>query len=423
MLERIDSRTRRWQRAFAALFCCLLTASVFAQTAETAPAESGANLDVALITFGPGEVVWERFGHNAIEVRDAAAGTARLYNYGMFDFAQENFFVNFARGRMLYRIAAGDPAEEYPVYVDEGRWIVRQQLNLTPAQRAKLAEFLDVNARPENAQYRYDYFRENCSTKVRDALDGAVGGAIKAQLISPSRGFSYRMDADRLMRPDTALMLAIDAGLGPYADQRLSYWDESFVPMEFMRHVREIKLADGAGNTIPLVADETVLNKGRLADPQEFPPRWTWAALAIGVFAALALLGLARARAVPLARIAFAGTAGVVALVCGVGGLVLLGLWMLTEHASAWRNENLLLLNPLCLLLLPAWFGAFRRRWQPSRFARRIAATVAFCAVLAWFVKILPGFVQDNWLWIALLLPIHIALALGIAQISPRRHS
>ena len=293
---------------------------------------------------------------------------------------------------------------------------------MTPAQRAKLADYLEWNARPENAQYRYDYFRSNCSTRVRDALDQALGGAIKAQLIAPSRGFTYRMDADRLMRPDTALMLGIDAGLGPYSDQRLSYWDESFVPMEFMRHAREITLRDDGGNAIPLVANETLLNKGRLPDPQEFPPRWTWAALATGITAALILLGLARARASAAARIAFATGASLIAFVCGLGGVVLIGLWAFTEHLSAWRNENLLLLNPLCLLLLPAWLGAFRQRWRPSRFAKRIVIAVALCAMLAWFVKILPGFVQDNTFWIALLLPVHLALALSLTQMAvPRR--
>jgi hypothetical protein len=397
-----------------ALLCLVLSAfcaSTKAQAIDESVRPPGSNLSIALITFGPGEEVWERFGHNAIEVRDGETGAGLLYNYGMFDFAQENFFLNFARGRMQYRIAVDDPDEEYPAYVAEGRWIVRQELNLTPVQRVKLAQYLQWNARPENAQYRYDYFRANCSTRVRDALDEVLGGAIKAQLISSSRGFTYRMDVDRLMRPDPALMLGIDAGLGPYADRRLSSWDESFVPMEFMRHVREIAVPDASGKTIPLVVNEMVLNPGHLPDPQEFPPRWTWRALAAGILAALILLGLARSRDHAAARIVFATCASVFAFICGVGGLVLIGLWVCTEHVSAWRNENLLLLNPLCLLLLPAWLGAVRKRWQPSRAATRIAGVVAVCAVLAWFVKILPGFTQDNYFWIALLLPPHLVLA------------
>jgi len=406
--------------SFVLAALCIVPA---ARADEPAPAaaEPGANLTVSVYTFGPGEEVWERFGHNAIEIRDRSTGRAILYNYGIFDFEQENFFVNFARGLMTYRIAADDPAGELPNYVAEGRWIVRQELAFTPAQRAKLADFLAWNAREENAQYRYDYFRANCSTRVRDALDQALDGAIKSQTIAPSRGFTYRMDADRLMRPDLAIMLLIDAGLGPFADQRLSYWDESFVPMEFMRHLREIKVRDAAGNAIPLVASETEVARARIADPPEFPSRWTWQALALGIAFALGFIALARAGSHAGARVLLATLGTTLCLALGVAGLVLAGLWSLTDHVSAWRNENLLLLDPLCLLLLPAWFGAFRARWRPSRFAARIAFVVAVFAALAWFVKILPGFRQDNVFWIALLLPIHVASALVLASASERR--
>ncbi len=415
-------RSRNLRLLAGAWFALLLALTGPATAADPLPTDTqptDSNLDVSLLTFGPGEEVWERFGHNANEYRDRTTGTARLYNYGIFDFSQENFFVNFARGLMTYRAAAGDPADELPPYIAEGRWIVRQDLNLTPAQRAKLADFLEWNVRPENAQYRYDYFRANCSTRVRDALDQALGGAIKAQTIAPSRGFTYRMDADRLMRPDPAIMLAIDAGLGPYADQRLSYWDESFVPMEFMRHVREVKVLDEAGELVPLVASETELAQARIANPPEFPANWIWAALGIGLAAALILFCLARLRVHAWARVVFASVACLCALVLGLAGLVLAGLWLFTDHVSAWRNENLLLFNPLCLLLLPAWLAAFGRRWRPSAFARNLARAIALCAVLAWFVKILPGFIQDNRLWIALLLPLHAAFAM-ILSLDPR---
>jgi hypothetical protein len=400
-------------RAFLALAALFCAPPLGAQ--EPAP-EPGANLEVALITFGPGEEIWERFGHNAIEIRDRSTDQARWYNYGIFDFAQQNFFLNFARGLMTYRIAEGDPADELPEYLAEGRWIIEQRLDLTPPQRAQLAEFLAWNARPDNAQYRYDYFTANCSTRVRDALDAAVGGAIKAQTIAPSRGFTFRMDADRLMRPDPAVMLAMDAGLGPYADRRLSFWDESFIPMEFMRHMRTIQVPDETGKLRPLVARETQLAAARLADPPTFAPDWVWRALAVGIASGLLLLGLANLRGRGWARLPFAAIASAVALTLGIGGMVLLGLWTLTDHASAWRNENLLLFNPLCLLLLPCWLGAFRARWHPSQFAWRVAMTIAFCAALAFFLKIFPAFPQDNRFWIALLLPLHLAFALVLTR-------
>ena len=132
------------------------------------------------------------------------------------------------------------------------------------------------------------------------------------------------------------------------------------------------------------------------------------------------LLGLASLRRQAGARSILATIAGATALVLGVGGLVLVGLWALTDHVSAWRNENLLLFNPLCLLLLPCWLGVFRARWHPSRFAWRIAMAIAFCAALAFFTKIFPAFAQDNRFWIALLLPLHLALALVLTQARSR---
>jgi len=422
--DECSSSTSPWsrrhvRRCFAALLCAVFLAGggLHAQ-ALVAATSAGADLDVSLYTFGPGEETWERFGHNAIEIRDRTSGKALLYNYGIFDFGQKNFFLNFARGLMTYRIAAGDPDDELPLYVAEGRWIVRQELNLTPAQRAQLAAFLADNARPENAEYRYDYFTANCSTRVRDALDAAVGGAIKAQTIAPSRGFTYRMDANRLMRPDGAVMLAMDAGLGPFADQRLSYWAESFVPMELMRHVRDIRVADESGNSRPLVAREQRIAAARLADPPEYAPDWMWRALAAGIAIGLAVLGLSRLRRNFAARTLFATFTSVAAIVLGASGVVLIGLWLLTDHVSAWRNENILLFNPLCLLLLPAWFGAWRARWQPSQRAVRIAVAVAACAGLAFFVKVFPAFPQDNRFWIALLLPLHVAFALSLLSAS-----
>jgi hypothetical protein len=405
---------RRGRRPLAPLLWILLLFPLF--THAQLPASPGSDLDVALVTFGPGEEIWERFGHNAILIRDRSANTERLYNYGMFDFAQENFWLNFARGRMRYRIVVSTPDDDYPVYIDEGRWIVQEDLNLAPAQRAKLRDFLDWNARPENAQYSYEYFSANCSTRVRDALDDAVGGAIHEQLVAPSRGFTYRMDADRLMRAQPALMLAMDVGLGPFADRRLSYWDESFVPMEFMRHLRDVRVRDASGQLAPLVARETQIAKARVPEPPDFPSQWFWQALGLGIGFALALLALARARAYAWVRASFATLASAMALTLGLCGLVLLALWTLTEHISAWRNENLLLFNPLCLLLLPAWLGAFRRNWQPSQFAQRTALVIAALAGLGFFLKVFPAFAQDNYLWIALLLPVHVALALSLRR-------
>lgn len=390
-----------------ALVFLLLSPAVPAANLHTEP---GSQLEISLLTFGPGEIYWERFGHNAIRVIDHAAETDIAYNYGIFDFAEKDFVLNFVRGHMRYRIAANDTASDIAFYAQEGRWIVEQKLNLAPMQRAALLAFLETNRQPENAYYRYDYFVDNCSTRVRDALDRALDGALHGALVARSRGFTYRMHADRLMAPDFALMLGIDAGLGPFADRRLSAWEDSFVPMALMEHLRDLRIGDA-----PLIASETRLSPSRLTEPAYLPPALRWPFFVIGITVAMSLIVLAR-RAPHL----FAVAATLIALVCGIAGLVLAALWGLTDHRSAWRNENLLLLNPLCLLLLPTWWQLRRSGAHVGPFGRALAWLIVVLAAFALFAKILPWFEQDNRAWIALLLPLHVALLLAVERCSRR---
>ena len=393
-----------WLRG-AAVACALLTCPTF--SAAQALPTTGDNLEISLVTYGPGEIYWERFGHNAIVVHDVSTGRAVSYNYGMFDFEQDDFFVNFLRGRMMYQIGAFDFDQEYPLYIDEGRSVEQQVLDLAPASRLELSEFLANNAKPENASYRYDYFVSNCSTKLRDALDTVLDGAIREQTEGRSRGYTFRLDGLRLTAPDRWLMLAIDLGLGPYADQRLDFWRESFVPMTLASVVSTITLPDGR----PLVSNQRILAESRVAEPPVLPPDLKPLFAALGLAVAVGLTALQATRRSAFSRIAFASTATLLSLGCGIGGFVLIGLWGFTEHQSAWRNENLLLLNPLCLLLLPTWIGAFRRVWTVSPRAQILAWTILFCAAVGLFLKVLPSFVQANLHWILLILPIHLALA------------
>lgn len=381
--------------------------------AQSATAEPivAATLEVSLLTFGPGQIYWERFGHNAIVIRDPASGESVSYNYGMFDFEEEDFFLNFLRGRMVYQIAAENPDDEIVYYSSEGRSVTRQILRLSAQQAQALKTHLDSNLLAENRDYRYDYFTSNCSTRVRDALNEALGGSLKLQMTSPSRGYTYRMLADALTSPDPLLMGVIDIGLGPFADQRLSYWKDSFVPMELMAHLREMTIDDANGESLPLVKSEELLAKARLATPPALPPdlRWPFFGLGLGLGGLMLLLSLRREST--FARRSFCVLAVLISLLCGLAGLILAGLWGLTEHQSAWRNENLLIFSPLCLLLLPTWWRSARASARVSRFARIVALAIALLAGFGLFSKILSNFPQANLGWILLLLPTHLVLA------------
>ena len=394
-----------------ALICVLALCCPLLQAQAPAP-----RLQVSLLTFGPGDIYWERFGHNAIVIRDLGTGDAVSYNYGIFDFEEADFFVNFLRGRMRYQIAANGAQDDIDHYIADGRSITEQVLRFTEAQALALKRDLDTNLLPENRHYRYDYFTSNCSTRVRDALDRALGGALHAQMISQSRGYTYRLLADALTSPDALLMGAIDIGLGPFADQRLSFWHDSFVPMQLMSHLRDMTVLDTQGNRTALVLEERVLADARLPAPPALPPDLRWPFLGLGLAFAGLLLTLSARRGSRWARNGFSASALLFSMACGLVSLIMLGLWAFTEHVSAWRNENLLVFSPLCLGLLPTWWRSMRATWTPSAFSRWLATAIALLALFALFSKILSSFPQANLHWILLLLPAHLALAHSIIR-------
>lgn len=368
----------------------------------TAP---GANLEVSLITYGPGDTYWERFGHDAIELRDTADGQAISFNYGVFDFDESGFLLNFARGRMHYLMDAAPTSIDESYYVQAGRSITRQRLALTPAQAAALRDFLLWNLRPEHARYDYDYYTDNCSTRVRDALDKALGGVLKARLDYAPGGLTYRQQTDRLMSNQPWLMVLLDLGLGPYADHPLSAWQESFLPMVLQQNVRTLKVDDGHGGTRPLVSDERIISPNRLdAPPPTAPDLRGPLAIAGLLFAGILLLCR---RSWPIG-VALLGT--VYMTLAGAVGLLLIALWTLTTHHSAWANANLLLFNPLAFALIGALWRA-RRGVVAGRRVDALLLIQLFALLLALGLHLLPGVVQQNQPWLLFALPVWLALA------------
>lgn len=376
----------------------------------------GENLEISLITYGPGAIYWERFGHNSIEIRDEASGEAVSFNYGVFDFDERGFLLNFARGRMHYMINAELADDEQRSYIEEGRSVIRQRLSLSAAQAAELRDFLLWNLRPENVRYDYDYLIDNCSTRVRDALDGVLDGQLRRQLTGRPGSMTYRQQIARLMSPQPWLMLLMDLGLGPFADQPLNAWQESFLPVVLHDELRSVRIGDGHGGSRLLVAAEQRVAPDRLPAPRLRSPDLALPLAVAGVVIAV-LLVAARRRA----RLTAAVLGSLYVIFAGVVGVFLLGLWMLTLHHAAWKNANLLVFHPLAFALLrPVWRGLGGA--PASRVALgllRLQLAAAAIAVLLHCFS--PGFPQQNQPWLLFSIPIWSALAwnLGVGQRTP----
>jgi len=387
---------------------------------EAAP-ERGSELTVYLMTMGPGSMVWERFGHNAIWIRDDGRGTDIAYNYGMFSFQQDAFVLRFIRGHMDYWMEGFDAFLTAAAYMRDDRSVWAQELNLTPAQRADLQDFLEWNARPENAFYRYDYYRDNCSTRVRDALDRVLGGQIEEQTGGLPSGTTYRAHTASLTADDPVIYTGLMAGLGQPVDREISVWEEMFLPMMLREHARRITVDDGHGGRVPLVRSEQAIFTGSRAEELPDPPGRLSLFLALGLALGGTLYAAGRyAHRRRGARVVFGVLGSFWSLLAGTLGVVLLGLWAFTDHATSYRNENLFFFSPLLLPLVGLVPAAIRGLRGTRRAAYAISGTVAVISLLGLLAGFLPPFFQMNGELVALALPVNLALAAACRELSLR---
>ncbi len=346
-----------------------------------------------LVTFGPGEIYFERFGHNAIWLREPAVGLDHTFNFGNFDFEQEDFFLHFMRGRMLYFSVAQPAKWDFDLYRQENRSIRAQKLNLTEPQYQQLRDFLLDEIQVENREYRYDYYLNNCSTRIRDALDFALDGALRVRTGQVPAKLNFRDQTRRLTEMQFWVYLGLETSLGFPVDRAISRWDEMFIPMVVADEIAAMS-AQTAGTGEPLVGLDTMFYTSTLAAPNETPvPVW-YRYLLTG----LAITGLAWLSGKFMPRVWLNGLCRAWVLVSATMGLALAALWWLTDHAAARDNANLLVLNPLVLLaLLPA-------------LQRPGAVVLAAGNLLAFVLLFLPEH-QYNLDVLAIFTPVNLAVA------------
>jgi hypothetical protein len=396
--------------------------------AEPAPPPAPSPLRISVLTFGPGDHPFFKFGHDAIWVHDPSEGSDRVYNFGTFSFSPR-VIVDFLHGRMTYWLSVSSLATTMASYQAENRSIRVQELRLDPEIARVLRERLDVNAQPQNRAYKYDYFLDNCSTRVRDAIDWATGGRLHGMGRTPAR-LTLRDQALRMTASYVPLYLAIDLVLGPMVDRPIDRWGEMFIPEELAGALAEVRVpADGgAAGPVGLVSRDAVVFQAHRPEPPHDPPRWRGrffgAGLAVGaLFWLLAWCATAPAlhRAGRISARALLGLLlSVWGTLTGFVGTFLIYAWVATDHVVAHRNQNLLLCPPWAFLLLIGGVAiAFGARWA-VRASRVLALAALAAAAAALLLKL--GFAQhqDNARWIAFFVPAWLGLAAALGRL-PRR--
>ena len=425
----------RYVRRVTALAFAMIAGGAHAQEAAAPPSAiaaaragatdtvRGASLRVSVLTAAHGtDYIWDRFGHNLLRITDARTGESVVWNWGLFDFDEPGFIKRFLFGDTRYRMDSG-PADAYVRHYERAnREVVEQELALTAGQRAALDALVRENVRGENKYYRYDYFVDNCSTRLRDALDIITDGAIRRALGSRStESRTYRTETLRLVQRAPLYFLGMDLALGKPADATLTDWESAFIPMRFRDLLRTITVAGPDGKPVPLVMREQVLVRSdRASIPESFA--------GAGAPTAVLICGLLLALSIGW----FAMTGGTrTALLLGAAAHFVLGLlaslvlfmWLFTKHSFWAWNYHLLLATPISLVLVIA-LPLSRTRPTLARIAEKYhvaIATLAFLMVLGTLLlnggRLTPAawvlFVWANVSWL-----IHLAAGIALRRVS-----
>ena len=344
---------------------------------------------ISVLTVGPGGELVTLYGHDALLVERAGL-PALVYNFGMYTEAAIAPH-HILGGTLRYFLDVDYFDRALLIYRQENRSVRMQVLALDRATAERLADALSQNSRPENSAYAYDFARDNCTTRVRDVLDRALGGALHAQ-IRGTAPLTYRDHALRFAADDFFFYFLLDLGLGKSVDRPLPAWDDAFLPDELAASISRIEL-DDAGRKHPLVARDVVLVASDRPPFRVRPPvRAPWHAIA-GIAVGALLFALGR-RPERFARLSLGLASMALGAVVGLLGLWVLLLLLTNVHPTSHDNFNLLVCPPWALGML--WGGLLVTLGRPKgpRLLARFAGQSAMIAGIG--VLLATSFGQDS---------------------------
>ena len=227
-----------------------------------------------MLTILPGKEIYTMYGHSALRVVIPERNFDNVFNWGVFDFSTPNFGLKFAKGRLDYMLAVYPYDRFMQEYFREQRTVYSQRVNLLPAEKEKLLALALENMKPENVAYRYDFFYDNCATRVRDILENSVEGSLTLSENKRRENPSFRELIDNYQKPYRWLDLGIDLLLGMPADKRAGASEQMFLPDFLMSNLSDavIVRADGEHDLLddPVVVfdfDTTPITSNRFTSP------------------------------------------------------------------------------------------------------------------------------------------------------------
>ncbi len=338
-------------------------------------AQDSSHLRISLLTCTPGDELYSIFGHSAYRVIDSSSVTDVVYNYGTFDFNDEGFYIKFARGKLMYYVSAARFDDFKYEYQSSNRGITEQVLNLTAAEKTTIQHFLNNNLKEENKYYKYDFFFDNCTTRLRDILKKNHDSSFTINPVMPA-GTTFRQAIYQYLDKGQQhwSKLGIDLLLGKPCDAVMTAEQMQFLPDNLMKSL------DSANHPMVLSHQNLYnINNGAVKKPF-FTPFVVFTLLLI----IIVLISLLKNKT---ARTFLKLFDWLLFFATGLLGIILVFMTTATDHSMTKNNFNLLWAWPTHFIM--AFFinspqdGVHKKSWVKKYFA--FSAMALVIVLLAWF--------------------------------------
>ena len=300
---------------------------------------------VYLVTCGPGTDTYSIYGHGALRIAIPAQNIDNVYNWGVFDFSTPNFAWKFAKGRLDYMLDTESFRGFIRGYFLEKRYVISQRINLDSNETKRLIDLINENLKPENINYRYDFFYDDCTTRIRDLLEKSVGDKLLYPPVETVKNPSFRYLVGKYQKSLPWLNFGIDLIMGFPADKKAPFRDRMFLPIEMKNELSEAVI-NRSGKMIPLLQNPvTILDFNPPVVKENFliSPVFVFTLLLIIIIILSSLMKTRKSN--KLIDI-------IIYAIFSILALLLIFFNFFTDHQQMKWNLNIIWLNPFILLCL-----------------------------------------------------------------------
>ncbi len=293
--------------------------------------QDSSRIRISLLTCTPGEELYSIFGHSAIRIIDSNNVADYVFNYGTFNFDDEDFYLKFIRGKLLYYVSLERTNDFINDYAFAGRGITEQVLNFSFAEKNNIKRALIENLKEENKYYKYDFFLDNCTTRLRDIITKNKNPEAALPAVMPSQTKFREAIHEYLDKGGQCWSkLGIDLLLGLPADKVMTPSEQAFLPNNLMTSVDSCK-------NHHLVVSKSILIHEPIHEHSSpfFTPLLLFCIFAcihviVSLFKNKTSVGITNL----LDRLIFFSS--------GLLGILFIFMWSLTDHSMTKYNFNLL---------------------------------------------------------------------------------